>query len=84
MRADSEVGTLTPQKCGEGASVLKAPCVLNFSLPLTILFCLLSEERAVLCFGSPPPAWTWSQTEMVLLLAFGVVMQPINHDKIFV
>ena len=25
-----------------------------------------------------------SETEVVLLLAFGVKMQPINHDKIFV
>lgn len=25
-----------------------------------------------------------SETEMVLLLASGVKMQPINHDKIFV
>ena len=49
VRTDSEVGTLTPQKCGEGVSVLKAPCMLNFSLPLTLYFSAFSVKKGRCC-----------------------------------
>lgn len=67
-------------------SVPVAPCVLEFQ-PASDALCFFSAFRRK---GS---AMLWlttacldmvSETEMVLLLAFGVIMQPINHDKIFV
>ena len=66
------VGTLTPQKCRGGVSVLKAPCVLNSSLPLTLSTFLPSQwrKRKITIFGyhAIPPGFLLAGLLFILKL----------------